>query len=106
MNVRLWEWGVVQEARANPVGVCMTRDGAMAALAGALEAAGRPGRGHVRPVGLAGSVYMEPEYVRFPIDRTAVYEHGVVRWECPSRGERWQHGPGVTGKGRNALCGV
>lgn len=50
MTVPLWEWAVEENMRSNPVGVSMTRRGAMAALSRALAGSGRPGWGAVGPV--------------------------------------------------------
>ena len=105
MVIALWEWGVVQEARSNPVGVCRTRDGAKAALAGALLAAGQPARGNVREMVLVASPHLEPGYKRFPIYLTAVYEQGTVRWERSSWKDRRPVSPCVPGGGP-LLCAV
>ena len=105
MNVPLWEWEVVRDARANPVGVCMTRDRAMAALTSALLAIGQPARGNVRELALVDAA-QERRYFRFPIYRTAVYEQGAIRWERPPRRRRRQVCSGVIERGGKALCGV
>lgn len=103
--VPLWEWEVVRQERSNPVGVSMTRDGAMAALSEALLAAGQSARGFVRELALV-DVVQERHYERYPIYRVAVYEQGVIRWERPPwRGRRQIHSI-VTGRGGKALCGV
>jgi len=85
VRVELWEWGVCQDDRKNPVGVCMTRHGAMAALSRALLAAGQPGHGGVGPVMLLDTApHSDIHYLRFPVMNIAVYDQGVIRWERPS----------------------
>jgi hypothetical protein len=103
--VPLWEWEVVREERSNPVGVSMTRDGAMAALSRALLVAGHHARGNVRELALVDAA-QEKRYLRFPIYRIAVCEHGVIRWERPRWRGRQQIYSSVTGRGGQALCGV
>ena len=105
MIMPLWEWEVVQETQSNPVGVCMTRDRAMAALSKALLAIGQPTCGNVRELLLVDAV-QERHYFRFPIYRIAVYEQGAIRWEWPSRRGRRQVGFDVIERGGKALCVV
>jgi hypothetical protein len=100
MVVQLWEWAVLRDARANPVGVSMTPDRAKVALSRALVEAGRPARGSVRPV------VLNTPYVRMPVTDVAVCERGVVRWEWPSGRGRRQIRSGVIERGGQALCGV
>jgi hypothetical protein len=103
--VPMWEWEVVQEARSNPVGVCRTRDDAMAALCKALLAVGQPAYGNVRELVLVDAV-QERRYFRFPLYLTAVYEQGAIRWERPPQSGRRQICSGVIARGRQTLCGV
>jgi hypothetical protein len=58
----------------------MTEHGAMAALSGALIAAGRPARGQVGPVALVRPVREDPLYVREPPERTAIYDGSMISW--------------------------
>ena len=104
--VRVWEWDVTQAGHNRPVGVCMSRDGAMAALAWALVAAGQPGRGSVRPMDLVNEVHSDAHYLRLPVARTAIYDQGRIRWERPPWTERQQSHSSVTQRGGKALCGV
>jgi hypothetical protein len=76
----LWEWAVTREAHSGPVGVCMTRHGAMEALSKALIAAGRPSTGRVAQIKLSASTHQGPIYLRgFPA-RMATYDGTVIRW--------------------------
>jgi hypothetical protein len=80
VRVPLWEWGITRETRNRPVGVSMTRHGAMAAMSRALLETGRPARGSVAPVVLVDAAHSASYYQRLPVVRTAVYEAGVIRW--------------------------
>lgn len=80
MLAQLWEWGVLQEPRNNPVGVSMTEHGAMEALSRALIAAGRPACGRVGQVTLVRPVQADATYVREPAERTAEYDGSVILW--------------------------
>jgi hypothetical protein len=106
MIAALWEWGVAQAERCNPVGVCMTQDAAMTALCRALEEAGRPGRGSLRKILLVNEARSEAHYLRFPVIRTAVYDQGAIRWERPAQRGRQQFHSGAVARGRQALCHV
>jgi hypothetical protein len=80
MRVPLWEWCVTRETRNRPVGVSMTRHGAMTALSRAPVEAGRPARGCIMPVVLVDRVHSGAYYQRLPVTHTAIYEEGAVRW--------------------------
>jgi hypothetical protein len=81
VKFELWEWGVRRAMRSNPVGVSMTRHGAMAALSRALVESGQPGRGSVGPVILVREAQSGSHYLRLPVTNAAVCEQGVVRWD-------------------------
>lgn len=80
MIIPLWEWAVFREVRDAPVGVSMTRHGAMEALARALIETGRPSRGRVFPVLLTESVHESAFYVRLPVWHTAIYDGQRIQW--------------------------
>jgi hypothetical protein len=80
MRIPLWEWGVTRETRSNPVGVSMTRHGAMTALSRALVEVGRPARGSVAPIVLIGTAQSAACYQRLPAAQTATYDEGTIRW--------------------------
>jgi hypothetical protein len=76
-----WEWAMARDSLGGSSGLCMTRHGAIEALAKALIASGRPGRGSVGPVKLRIDLLREQDYYeRFPVEHTAVYEEGAIRW--------------------------
>jgi hypothetical protein len=81
MLTALWEWSVTRDADGGPVGVSMTRHGAMEALAKALVEAGRPNRGQVMPMLLATPVQSSAYYLRFWPQHTAIYDGQVLRWQ-------------------------
>jgi hypothetical protein len=78
--VEVWEWVVMHSTRTNPVGVSMTRDRAKAALVQALKAAGRPGRGSVRPMVLVYAPHSGCHYQRMPITNTAEFNQSGIQW--------------------------
>jgi hypothetical protein len=80
MIVSMWEWTVGEDEHGGPVGVSMTRHGAMKALAKTLVGAGRPSRGQVIPMILARPAHAPSYYLRFWPQHTAVYDGQVLRW--------------------------
>jgi hypothetical protein len=106
MVVEMWEWAVMRDTRRNPVGVCRTRERAMAALADALVESGRPGRGTVARILLINEAWSDAHYDRFPVTAIAVYDQSTIRWEKPSWRGAQRSGSGVIERGRQALCGV
>ena len=76
----MWEWGVMSGGRSNPVGLSMTRHGAMAALSRALIATGRPTRGSVVLLVWTDISQSGPHYLRLPVKHTATHEQGVIWW--------------------------
>jgi hypothetical protein len=80
MVTPLWEWVMPRESGGGCVGVSMTRDGAMEALTRALIEDGSPGRGCVVPMLLADDASRSFCYVRLPVEHTAIYDGGAIRW--------------------------
>lgn len=80
MNISLWEWTVSRGTKAGPVGVSMTRHGAMEALAKALVGGRRPSMGQVVPMILAQPGQQQSFYVRGWPAHTAVYDGQVLKW--------------------------
>jgi hypothetical protein len=76
---RVWEWVVYQEAGNTPVGVSMTRHGAMEALSLTLITVKARSSGRVVPVELVDGAYGF-SYLRFDPALTADCERGVIRW--------------------------
>jgi hypothetical protein len=80
MLAQLWEWAVLRDERNRPVGLCGTKHAAMAALAKALIAAGRPGQGHIAQATLVRPVLQESQYIRDKPEQTATYDGTVITW--------------------------
>jgi hypothetical protein len=80
MVIPLWEWVMPRDSGGGCVGVSMTRDGAIAALTKALIETSQPGQGHVVPLLLADHVSSSFNYIRLPVERTALYDGGTIRW--------------------------
>lgn len=80
MTVSLWEWTVRRGAKTGPVGVSMTRHGAMEALAKALVATRQPSMGQVVPMLLACSGQRQSYYVRGWPAYTADYDGQILQW--------------------------
>lgn len=70
----------MRDAESGPVGVSMSRHGAMEALAKALVGAGRPNRGQVVPMILAEPVQQPSYYLRGWPQHTAIYDGQVLQW--------------------------
>jgi hypothetical protein len=80
MVTPLWEWAVPRETGGGCVGVSKTRRGAMEALTKALIATGGPSRGCVVPMLLADQVYSSFDYIRLPVEYTAIYDGATIHW--------------------------
>jgi hypothetical protein len=75
----LWEWAVTRP-RSRPVGVAMTRHGAMQALTKALIHGGQPAAGQIVPLTLTSPLHTEPGYQRGLPERIATYDGQVIQW--------------------------
>jgi hypothetical protein len=80
MVTPLWEWVMPRDSGGGCVGVSMTRDGAIAALTQALIEARQPGQGCVVPLLLSDHVCRSFHYIRLPVECTAIYDGGTIRW--------------------------
>jgi hypothetical protein len=80
MVTPLWEWVMPRQSGGGCVGVSMTRHGAMEALTRALIKDGCPGQGCVVPLLLSDHESRSFHYIRLPVEYTAIYDGGTVRW--------------------------